>query len=63
MPKWMQLSDAALQLRISYHRTLRLAHIGEIEARRADGRWEVTKESVERLAKERSTQVSAPTAA
>ena len=52
---WISLSDAALRLKMSYHRTMRLAHIGEIEARKRDnGRWEIKRESLTRLVNERS---------
>lgn len=54
MTETMSLSDAARLLRISYHSALRLVLIGELDAEREEGRWRVSRSSVERLKRERS---------
>ncbi len=50
----VSLTDAALLLRMSYHRALRLILIGALEAEREDGRWRVSRASVQRLLEERN---------
>ncbi|HEX9581610.1 MAG TPA: helix-turn-helix domain-containing protein [Gemmatimonadales bacterium] len=45
---------AAARLRLSYPQTLRLILRGDLEAVRINGRWHVHRESLERLAAQRS---------
>ena len=54
MPGWIPLSDAALRLGMSYHRAMRLMHVGRLEARKQDnGRWVISEVSLNRLLAER----------
>jgi helix-turn-helix protein len=52
----MSLTDAARLLRVSYHRALRLVLVGALDAEREDGRWRVSRASVERFLRERKLE-------
>jgi hypothetical protein len=42
----LALIEAAARLQLSYHATLRLVLVGQLEGRREDGRWRVSRESL-----------------
>jgi hypothetical protein len=64
MPKHEQdeigLVEAAQLLHVGYQVAHRLALQGILDARREDGRWRVTRASVERLLRERAASASRP---
>lgn len=52
---FIPLSDAALAIGKSYHATLRLIHVRELDGRKtANGRWEVSRASLGRLLREQT---------
>ena len=53
------LSDAALAIGRSYHATLRLVHVRELEGRKTPhGRWEVSQVSLNRLVQRASSRAA-----
>ena len=52
----MELVDAAAALRLPYYKAHDMALTGRLEAQRENGRWFVTRESVDRLVQERSQE-------
>ena len=56
--KGISLSDAARLLRKSYHATLRLVLIGSLDAEREEGRWRVSRASIQRLLREQESEAT-----
>ncbi len=55
----ISLSDAARLLRMSYHRALRLVLIGSLDAEREDGRWRISRVSVQKVLREEKSTAAA----
>jgi hypothetical protein len=53
------LTQAAAQLGRSYNQVLRLVLLGELRGRQRDGRWTVSRESVESLLSKRNNTAGA----
>ncbi len=50
--EWLSVRGTAVRLHRSYSQVTRLMEIGTLVGRRRDGRWWITTESVEQLARE-----------
>ena len=62
MQKQVELVQAAVQLRVSWHTAYRLMLQGHLAGERRHGRWFVSAESVKQVATERQAENTVPAA-